>query len=409
MRFRSFLISILILGIATGVVVTRWHAQPPVTLAASNPGAAQTFNQLIVGFVDTGEFVEYWNDFTRNTCQRDEIFRLHDEMDATRTSLRAALYGSVVSAANSAVTGSETTVADPQTYIDLYREQTVELYYLRNFVKSHEVPLVGAPTSGRSVETDEGTLQIEMYTQFVEDKGWYGDDAFDALFTELVSNYEEKKEEFLNCGGWKNIASIDPEFQEIKERWQHLVDTFNAIKNLKKAFVEIVPPKASDPSSKNADKGNVGTFFREHFGMTLNGTCPKKGLSELWSNLKGTPYANQAGTSTDCKSAGDDESSASGSSDSDSESSSANTSLTELSFLAAASDEIYELTYKTTLLRSKYSARYGSGSDPALSDLIQLLEYADKGASLDTHIRNSIPEFKKWKKCAATVNNKFCS
>lgn len=402
MRTRSFIATILVIGIATGVVIADFRrTETPVTHAAS--AAAQTFNQLLVSFIDTDEFVEYWNDFTRNTCQRDEIFRLHDSMDATRASLRAALYGTALSAGNSAVTGSETTVADPQTYIDLYREQTVELYYLRRFVQSHEVPLIGAPTSGHAVAKDKDALQTEMYGRFVEDKGWYSDADFEELFTQLTDDYSDKKEEFLDCGGWGNLGSIDPEFQEIKERWDHLVATIEALKNLKKSFVETFPPKSTDPSNKNADKGSVGSFFRQHFGFKLNGTCPKKALSAIVSDLKGTAYSAAQSGQTDCESVGQSDSS------SDTSTSSGGASYSQTAILASTYDEVYQLTYRKVVLEAKYQTLYATGSDAAVTDLLQLLQYAEGGDSLDTHIRNSIPEFNAWEKCAAVVNNKFCS
>lgn len=403
MRTRSFIAAILVLGFASGALIAHWRASIPETKAAS--GAAQTFNQLITGFIDTDEFVEYWKDFTRNTCQRDEIFRMHDEMDATRASLRAALYGTVVTAANSAVTGSETTVADPQTYVDKYRDESVELYYLRNFVKSYEIPLVGAPTPGHVEATDKTTLYNDMYARFVEKKGWYSSDAdFQTLFDTLESNYTDKKQEFLECSGASNIANLDPEFKEIKDRWDHLVATFQALKNLKKSFTETFPPKSTALGTKNADKSSVGSFFQQHFGFKLNGTCPKKGLSEIVSNLGGTPYGNAQNTQTNCKSVAGSETSSSSSTGT-----SSSVTFSQAALSSTVYAQIYDLDYQKAVLAGEYATLYGDGADSTLANLVNLLKYEEGSESLDTYIRTSIPVFNKWEDCAKTVNNKFCS
>ncbi len=220
------------------------------------------FVSFLSTVVDLQDFSVYWYDiFTKNMCEIEDIFALEEELDSIRESIREKYYACDYDG-----------LSEMETE---YKAKKMELYFVRNAASSALESMTGSEIEILSSEITvylEGFLYDEMYGKFVTEKEWFKGHDFDVYFYSFIEKYSDNIENYLTGAcGWSGVV----------EKWNHIGETVSAIKE---AFRpeddkddEDTPAEAG---AKDAPKNGEDGFFQKHFDFLFEPTTSFPGFPD---------------------------------------------------------------------------------------------------------------------------------
>ena len=249
--------------------ITIWILSPlmavmfcvPVSYAADeDTGCGKGFVSFLSTVIDLQDFSVYWYDiFTKNMCEVEDIFALEEELDSIRESIREKYYACDYNG-----------LSDMETE---YKAKRMELYFVRNAASSALESMTGSEIETLSSEIGvylEGFLYDEMYGKFVTEQEWFEGPDFDVYFYSFIEKYSDNIENYLTGAcGWSGVV----------EKWNHIGETVDAIKE---AFQseddnEDTPAEAG---AKDAPKNDEEGFFQKHFDFFFDPTTSFPGFPD---------------------------------------------------------------------------------------------------------------------------------
>lgn len=173
---------------------------------------AKGFPKFMASMIDPDNFAVYWVDvFTKNMCLLTDIFEVDDEVDELQQAIRSSYYSC--------------NLEDMTELETEYKKARMELYFLRNLIYLD-------PKTINSMELDEVVFDIEtyvdlvliydMYTMYVEEKGWIDDVPFIEHYDYLKDKYVDQIPDYLSC--------TDNAWQEVVDKVEELKEVFESLK-----------------------------------------------------------------------------------------------------------------------------------------------------------------------------------
>lgn len=235
----------------------------PSSLAADeDTECGKGFISFLSTVVDLQDFSVYWYDiFTKNMCEIEDIFALEEELDSIREAIREKYYACDYDG-----------LSEMETE---YKATRMEVYFVRNAASSALEFATGSEIESLTSEISiyvEGTLREEMYEKFVTEKGWIDDSDFDVYFTSFAEKYSDNIENYLTGAcGWSGVV----------EKWNHISETVDAV-------TEAFSPDddknedetPADAGAKDAPKNGEEGFFKKHFDFLFEFTTSFPGFPD---------------------------------------------------------------------------------------------------------------------------------
>ncbi|HBB02318.1 MAG: hypothetical protein US89_C0011G0020 [Candidatus Peregrinibacteria bacterium GW2011_GWF2_38_29] len=361
----------LITASLCGFMVVRDYSEPTLTKAESCSAINyyNDFDIFLSNLVSYDDFSEYFKDiFSRNSCQRDDIFMLETQIQKQTKLIRQAYEN-----CNPGIL----TKLIPKVYT-----LQVELMYLRKFAINNPNKTAGQP---EMIPYETYRLYTDLSKEFVVNKKIFKQNEFDAVYDTIATKYATKLDEYNNC--------VDVSWKELNEKW----DEFVAMRAGMTPAVDKMKQSIQNKAKKinEAPPKGRGELLESLFAIGINGVDAPQGLSEIVQEYQ----KNKPGFMPDIDDPNNpvkDKPKTEGSSNT--------TGVTFdniVSGYASANDK-YEKDKEATDILTKYRFLYRDDADESIKTLIEKID------DLNKTIEGTFPAEQNFFKCAKAIKAKQC-
>ncbi|MFA6550194.1 MAG: hypothetical protein WCT36_02460 [Candidatus Gracilibacteria bacterium] len=366
----------LITSALCGLMVVRDYGNP--TLAKAESCATinyyNDFDVFLSSLVSYDDFSEYFKDiFSRNSCQRDDIFMLETQIQKQTKLIRQAYEN-----CNPGIL----TKLRPKVYT-----LQVELMYLRKFAINNPNKTAGQP---EMIPYETYRLYTDLSKEFVVNKKIYKQGDFDLIYDQIATKYATKLDEYNNCVdvSWKELTEKWDEFVAMRAGMTPAVDRMKqSIQNKEKKINE-APPKSR------------ANLLESLFAIGINEVDAPQGLGEIIQeyqknkptfmpdiNDPNKPAENEPKTSS--SNAGDG-------------SNTTGVTFDNIVNQYGSENDRYEKDKESADILTKYRFLYRDDADESIKALVEKID------DLNKTIEGTFPAEQNFFKCAKAIKAKQC-
>ncbi|KKQ71508.1 MAG: hypothetical protein UT33_C0009G0099 [Candidatus Peregrinibacteria bacterium GW2011_GWC2_39_14] len=362
----------LISAVLCGFIIVRDYNKPTITKAESCSAINyyNDFDIFLSNLVSYDDFSEYFKDiFSRNSCQRDDIFMLETLIQKQTKLIRQAYEN-----CNNGILDKLTTKA--------YLLQ-VELMYLRKFALNNPDKAAGQP---EMVAND--LVYTNLWTEFVKNKKIFKDSQFIDVYKQIAAKYETKLDAYNNCVdvSWKDLTEKWDEFVAMRAGMTPAVDRMKqSIQNKEKKINE-APPKSR------------ANLMESLFALGINGVDAPQGLNEIVQEYQ----KNKPGFMPDISEVNDPNNPAEDKPKTESGSNTTGVGFDNLINKYASEAARYEKEKDSTDVLTKYRFLYRDDADESIKALIEKID------DLNKTIEGTFPVEQNLFKCTKEIKAKQC-
>lgn len=282
---KLIVISVILIGVLFAIPLTQAQETPTESQSARTRAACYDQLQLfIISLLSRDNAKEYWKDLLeRNRCQQSDIFPLDDQIEALMKRLREEYYEHCSS-------------EKITTYTREIQEKKMEIHFIRNIVALNESTATQQDIDAflSTFEAHKESLKKKMIKRYVTEKKWLTESAFNALFEEWLTRYEDRFEEYLSCpsSAWAEVAD---EWQEFTDELQEVITFFKGLndktdeeeeQNAKEQAEKDAESQTGPGGEKKSPLSAIKDYLNKHIDMKINGLEPEKGLEEIIQEAK---------------------------------------------------------------------------------------------------------------------------